>query len=232
MSAWPGIGLVLGLLGATFAFLHVYQQRWRPPAERVRKLFHLVGGAIGLALPWLFDSVWPVGLLGGVVLSGLLAIRCSARLRAGIGSVIHGVGRRSLGDLFFPVGVCLVFALAGGDRLRVAIAILPLMVADPAAALVGLRYGRHRYRVPGGDKSVEGSAAFFVVALGCAAIPLIGTGGGLPSLTAIIAFALMLTLVEALATQGSDNVLIPLAGVLAFDGWLIRFPTSPLALLE
>ncbi|MFQ5844664.1 MAG: diacylglycerol/polyprenol kinase family protein [Planctomycetota bacterium] len=233
MSPWPGVGLVLGVLGASVALLHLYQQRLQPPAEWVRKLFHMVGAAIGLALPWLFDSVWPVALLGGVALLGLLAVRCSPRLQAGVGSVLHGVGRHSLGDLFFPVGLCLVFVLAGGDRLRVAVALLPLMLADPAAALVGLRYGRHRYRVPGGDKSVEGSAAFFVVAFGCAAIPLVGAGGGLPSLAAIAAFALTLTVVEALSSRGLDNLLVPLAALLAFDRWLIIGATRPpLALLE
>lgn len=217
MSPWLGMGLVLTLLTFGVAALHLYQRRCRPSPERVRKLFHVTSGAVGLSLPFLFHAVWPVALLGGIVLLGLLAMRWSAGLRDGIGSVIHGIERRSLGDLCFPVGVLVVFALAGNSGLRFAVPVLVLTLADPAAALVGLRYGRHRYRIIGDPKTLEGSAAFFTVAFGCAAIPLVGVGGQLPSLAAIAAFALALTMVEALAPRGLDNALIPIAGVLAFN---------------
>ncbi|MGH7302651.1 MAG: diacylglycerol/polyprenol kinase family protein [Candidatus Rokuibacteriota bacterium] len=230
MSPWPGIALVLGLIGVTLALLHLYQQRCEPPAERVRKLFHMIGAALGVGLPWLFDRVWPVAFLGSAVLLGLMAVRCSRRLRAGVGRVIHDVGRRSVGDLCFPLAVCLVFVVTGGDRLRVAIGLLPLMLADPAAALVGRRWGRHRYRIPGGVKSLEGSVAFFAIAFLCVAGALVGAGE-LPSLATVAAFALFLTVVEALAARGLDNLLVPLSAVLAVDFGFIGgtiFPTAPL----
>ena len=229
MSPWLASGLILAVLAAALGALHLYQRRCRPPAERVRKLFHLVAGAVGLALPWLFDSLRPVTLLAGAVLLGLLAIRQSKRLRDGVGSVIHGVGRRSLGDICFPLGIALLFALSGDDRLPFAITVLTLTLADPAAALVGLHYGRHRYRIAGADKSVEGSAAFFVVAFGCAAIPLVGAGGGLPSLAGAAALALTFTVVEALAPRGLDNLLIPIGGVVAVAAGLTGGPALPIA---
>lgn len=227
ISPWLGLGLVLAALGVSVFALRLYQRRCLPPPERVRKLFHVTAGVLGLGLPWVFQAVWPVALLGGTVLVALLIVRRSAELRRGIGSVIHAIERRSVGDVCFPLGVCTVFALAGSDRLRFAIPILTLTLADPAAAVVGLRYGRHRYRVAGSDKSVEGSAAFFVVAFACAAVPLVGAGGELPSFTAVAVFAFALTVVEALAPYGLDNVLIPVAGVLAFDRWLIGTTTWP-----
>jgi phytol kinase len=213
MSPWLGIALVLGLLAIALAALYRYQERRDPPGERVRKFFHIVGAAIGLGLPWLFDRVWPVVLLGGAALLGLVAVRCSKRLRVGVGRVIHDVERRSFGDLCFPPAVCLVFILTGGDRLRVAIGLLPLMLADPAAAFVGCRWGRHRYRIPGGEKSLEGSAAFFAIAFVCVAGLLVGAGGQLP-LSAIGAIALTLTMVEALTARGLDNLMVPLTAVL------------------
>jgi phytol kinase len=214
MSPWLGIALVLGFLGIALAVLHRYQERREPSAECVRKLFHVAGTAIGLGLPWLFDRVWPVVLLGGAVLLGLLAVRWSRRLRVGVGRVIHDVERRSIGDLCFPPAVCLVFVLTGGDRFRIAMGLLPLMLADPAAALVGRRWGRHRYRIPGGEKSLEGSAAFFATAFVCLAGLLLGADGRLP-LAAIGVLALTLTVVEALTARGLDNLLVPLTAVLA-----------------
>ena len=81
---------------------------------------------------------------------------------------------------------------------------------DAAAALIGRRFGRHPYAVGRARKSLEGSAAFFVVALlVCAVFPRA------ESVAAIAAFALATTLAEALAGDGFDNAAIPLAGLLA-----------------
>lgn len=221
MNPWLGIGLVLGLLVLAAAVLRGYQRQCRPSPEGVRKLFHVAGGVGGLALPFLFQAAWPVVLLTGLVLLGLMVLRWSSGLRAGIGSVIHGIDRRSLGDLCFPLGVCVVFLLAGSQGLAFVVPILVLTLADPAAALVGLRYGRHRYRLTGDAKTLEGSAAFFAVAFGCAAVPLAGAVGALPSVGAVAAFALTLTLVEACTPAGLDNALIPIAGFPAFHLYLM-----------
>lgn len=214
IGPWLGITLVLALLGVGTVVARHYQRRYLPPPEHSRKLLHVIAGLVGLGLPWLFQAIWPVALLGGIVLLGLLILRRSAGLRHGIGTVIHGVERHSLGDVCFPLGVFLVFVLAGRDHLSFQVAILTLTLADPAAALVGLRYGHHHYRVGSADKTLEGSAAFCIVAFGCAAVSLVGAGGGLPCLAAAAAFAFALTLVEALAPRGLDNLLIPVAGVI------------------
>lgn len=75
-------------------------------------------------------------------------------------------------------------------------------LADPAAAVIGRRYGRLRY--PGG-KSVVGSAAFLVVALvlGLA----LGLGPG-----AAIAVVTVLTIVEAFTFRVDDNLYLPVVG--------------------
>ncbi|MGK7313149.1 MAG: diacylglycerol/polyprenol kinase family protein [Candidatus Longimicrobiales bacterium M2_2A_002] len=75
-------------------------------------------------------------------------------------------------------------------------------LADPAAALVGRRYGRVRY--PGG-KSAAGSVAFLVVALA------LGLALGLGPGTAILV-AMALTAVEALTLPIDDNLYLPVAG--------------------
>ena len=229
---WFSIGFFLVLLGLGGVLVRLVQRRCLPPPERVRKLLHVIAGVVGLGLPSFFTSLWPVAVLTGIVLLGLLVVRGSAALRSGIGGIIHGVSRHSFGDLCFPLGTCLVFALAGDDRLRFTVPMLVLTLADPAAALVGLRHGRHRYRVAGAAKSLEGSAAFFAIAFACTAIPFLGTGRRLPPLVALTSFALTVTLVEALGPRGFDNLLIPTAGILAFDGWLMRAPTWPLVILD
>jgi dolichol kinase len=85
--------------------------------------------------------------------------------------------------------------------------ILIAAVADSAAALIGTRWGRHRWphdRV----KSVEGSVAFFVSALVCASVYLPWTDS--------FFLALIATVFESLPLQDWDNFVTPVgAGLVA-----------------
>lgn len=75
-----------------------------------------------------------------------------------------------------------------------------IILGDTAAALVGRRWGRHRF----GHKSYEGSAAFFVcAALWALFVPGIPIGWGL-------AAAALATVVEATSGLIDDNVSVPL----------------------
>lgn len=89
--------------------------------------------------------------------------------------------------------------------------VLVLALADPAAALVGRRFGRRRlYR----DKSVIGSAAFFTVAFVIAAViiamrfPGLSAAAWLGSAAVIAATG---TVAELLGGHVQDNVSIPVA---------------------
>lgn len=85
------------------------------------------------------------------------------------------------------------------------------MVADAAAALVGRRLGRHRW--PYSDRTLEGSAAFLVVALAVlACFPAV-------SWPAAAAAALSGALAEVPTAPLNDNVRVPL--VAAGTLWVI-----------
>ena len=80
-----------------------------------------------------------------------------------MGAVAHRVERATFGELYFPLSVAWLFWLTcGDDPLLFVIPILMLTLADAAAAVVGARYGLTPYI--GAGKSLEGSAAFAVVA--------------------------------------------------------------------
>ena len=81
-----------------------------------------------------------------------------------------------------------------------------LIISDSAAALVGRRFGRRKFL----NKSVEGSAAFFLTALVVvAATPKISAEPG-EYFIAIVAAAVG-TVVEALSVGIDDNLSIPLS---------------------
>ena len=57
------IFLLLGADTAMVAGLRFAQVRWRMEPELARKMFHVLGGLVGMTLPWLFDSMLPVVVL-------------------------------------------------------------------------------------------------------------------------------------------------------------------------
>jgi phytol kinase len=211
---WLSLLLVPASLVALLGVLRDYQRRCVPDPELVRKLLHIGIGLVCLTFPWLFTTLTPVLLLLVVCSALLLALRTVPRLRATYGMVLGGVGRASLGDLAFAPGVALTFWLSGGEPLHYCLPLLLLTLADAAAALVGKRYGRLPYATLAGSRTLEGSLAFFGVALLCAQAALL-LWSSLPTLAALplaLLLALLLTLVESVAGYGLDNLLVPVAG--------------------
>jgi phytol kinase len=207
-------GLLTGLLAL--------QRHCRPHPELMRKLVHLGMGLVALSLPWLFASAWSVVVLTSVFVLLLIGLRVLPTLRIHLGSPIHGVDRKSLGDIYFALGVGGLFLFSGGDALLFCIPVLILTLADAAAGVTGLYYGRLRYAVVTGEKSIEGSLAFFFTAFLSAhtALLLFTEIGRAESLLSALALGLFLTLVEAVADNGLDNLLIPLAALLLLKTYL------------
>lgn len=210
----PGLLVILAFSGlmVLLALLRLWQKAAELDPELVRKLFHLAGGLFGLSLPWLFHSIVPVLVLA--VLSTLLfvALRVVPALQSGTGQVLSGVKRKSIGEFCFVASFCLLFWLAKGDMLLYGVPLLVLALADTFAALIGTAYGKKRFRAWKGRKSVEGAVTFFLVAFFCVHAPvlLFTDTPRLESLLIAVNLALMVTMAEAAAWWGLDNLIIPL----------------------
>ncbi len=203
------------------AGLHLFQQRMQPHPEVVRKLFHVLMGLATLALPWLFDAAWPVLFLSGSTVA-LLGFVKRSRLRGGVGQILDGVERTSLGELYFPVAVSAVFVLSKGDPILFCIPILILTLSDAGAALIGIRYGSLHYGAAEETKSIEGSVAFFLTTFVSVIVSLLlFTDIGRPE-TVLIALllGLLAMMLEAVAWSGLDNLFIPLGGFLLLETYL------------
>ena len=223
--------LILVLCAAWMLGLAGLQRRLLLNPEGCRKLLHTGSGLMALGLPWLFQSAGPVLILSAASMLGLLAIKRIPALRRRVGSVVDGVDRQSPGDLYFVAATGLLFLVAECDPLLFGVPMAILTFADSAAALVGQRCGRHRFRVPGGTKTVEGSAAFFITAFFSAQVGLQVFADRDPAATLFLALllALLLALVEAAAGRGTDNFLIPITGYLLLRVYL-GLPASLLML--
>lgn len=192
------------------------------PAELTRKFAHIGSGAAVLLIPAVIDSSWTVFVLAAGFAALMFGTHVTGHLQA-----VHGVGRGVGGVLWYPITAWLtffiVFDVRGGEYLEYAIPILVLACADAMGAVVGKRWGRHRYEVvPGHYRSIEGSAAFTLVALVCIAVPL--TVGlevdPLRALAVGVLVSLLATAYEAVSVHGLDNLLVPFGTLLFLDRYL------------
>lgn len=212
---WIGIGLVMATFGALLAIFSIIGPLLQP--EVLRKGIHVSMGLTTLSFPWLFDTPWPVVLVAGASAIAFLGLRLRFVVFRRLARAMQGIKRVSVGEYCFVAATCIVFALSADDPVLYCIPMLLLTLADSAAALVGTTWGRHRYLTLGDYKTIEGSAAFFIVAFVCIAVPLAWfTPASNPesmAVAALIAFAV--TMLEASIGGGFDNLLIPLGAFAA-----------------
>jgi len=203
---WLGIAVAIAALGLWFVIGNLLAKLPAVSEELARKFVHVAMGLTCLSFPWVFDDAWPVFVIGGVALVGLMLIR-----RTAAGACLHGVERRSLGEVYFTLGIAILFWWSDGDPLTFCVPTLILTIADAAGALVGLRYGKTSLTA---HKSAEGSAIFFLAAFMSAHVPLVifSDIGRVEVLVISLTLATMVMLVEAISIGGLDNLLIPLGG--------------------
>jgi len=195
-----------------------------PSSDRVqplRKLIHLGGAAF--ALLYLVAPRQVVLLVALVILALTTAVEWGRQrwpalerlFERIIGAALRqGEESQPTAGLWSMLGV--IITLLAFERRFAIPAILYAQVGDPAAEIVGRRWGRHR--MPNG-KSLEGSLACFVVNLGvglacCLVLPL---SPGVAVLGALAA-----TLTEATPTPLGDNLtMAPVAGLaMALVSWV------------
>lgn len=226
--AVASVAVLLGLMAVVRAFA----RKWAFTPEVQRKLVHIGTGLYALTLPWLFTDRWPVFMLVALTLIVMVVLRLPRFAKGGIGETLHGVERQSYGDILLALAVGTVFLLADGNALFYVLPIAILTLADAAAALTGSRYGRKFFTVEDGRKSIEGSVAFFMVALILSMVCLLllsDVPRGNVILLALIVAAFG-TLVEADSWRGFDNFFLP-AGIMIFLESNIASPPATLVVI-
>jgi len=194
------IAALLGLATLLVAEYGWHKGWWR--GEGARKLAHI---CIGMQV-----AVWPLYLdwfeirIISIALAIGFVVSMKRRWFASIGSV----SRLSYGEVLFALMIGGLTLVTQSPAIYAA-AMLHLSVADGAAALIGLRFGRmNTYRVFGHTKSVAGTAAFFVCSLGILTAYSIIMFSGL-SWPFIIAGSLGASFLENVGILGLDNLLVP-----------------------
>lgn len=221
LSSAAGMLVVTLACGLLLGLVSWWKRVGRPAPELTRKAVHVGMGLIALSLPWVFAERWPVPVLCAGMGGAFVALKRYARA-SDLHAAMHDVNRASLGDLYFAVSIGILWVLAGSDRLLFVIPVLVLTLGDAVAALVGVRYGQLRFDGDAAGKSVEGSAALFIVTLLSVHLPLTLSGrvGAAESVLIAGTMGVLVMVLEAVAWRGLDNVFVPIGAFIALTTWL------------
>jgi len=201
-------GLLLVAFGLVLLISETWHRRASPPVEWTRKLVHLGFGVLAVPLPWLIASPWTVLGIAALAVGPILWAR-----RRGLLPSLFGVERASRGEVYFPIGVVLLFLVGSREPVFYVISLFTLVVCDSLAAVLGQAYGRHQYLVTSDRRSLEGSAVFLFSAFVGIQLPLLLMTDIERGACVLIALqlALLITSFEAIGAGGSDNLTVPLA---------------------
>jgi phytol kinase len=188
-------------------------------AELLRKIVHIGTGNV-ILFAWLLDIPASVGIAASILASAVTLLSYIFPILPAINSV----GRQSLGTFFYAVSIGVLVACFWHlqQPQYAAIGILIMAWGDGLAALIGQRFGKHKYQVFGGQKSWEGSLTMAIVSyIVCSLILLFTLGNVWQTWLVSLLVALVATALEAFSFLGVDNLTVPL-GSAAFAFVLIQ----------
>lgn len=198
-------------------------RRWSWAAEWGRKAIHVGVGVLPFAIVIGMEDRC-LALLAPA--SFVLLNWISQRLR--LSRAMDAVGRASLGTVYYPLSLLILLVLLWDTPARplAAVAMLPMITGDAAAAIAGKLWGKRTATltvVPGLPKTLAGSLAMIVVSwlslwaglawAGDAAGPGLATADPLALSTAARTVALAVTAVELVSPAGTDNLTVPLTSI-------------------
>ena len=179
-----------------------------------RQFVHITVGSFIAFWPWLisFDTVaW----LGVVILAVVLLNR-----RKKLADFYSEVDRKSFGDIFYALAI-ISSALITDEKIFFAVAMLTMALGDGLANIVGQRYGKKwKYQFLGHAKTVLGSMTMWLVSMSVLGIGLLFAHDLIDySAYGVLLLVLppILVLVENTAIWGLDNLVVPVAVLLALN---------------
>jgi dolichol kinase len=213
-----GFGISLGYFLICASSGLILRRFIKPPKEVFRKTLHLI--LLGSIFIWLYAfKTWWVSALAAVGFTVLVfPILAFAERIPGYSALLverkNGEIKKSLVIVFgmFAALICVGWGVFGEKQFVLA-PVLGWGLGDGAAALVGKRFGRHHLegKMIEGRKSVEGSAAMFVMSFAAVIVVLLLNGAvpwiGCLSIAALTAAAC--TVVELYTKNGMDTLTCP-----------------------
>lgn len=191
-----------------------------------RRLFHLLNGvAVVSAYALFFTHEQVIHVFGTVACVVYVADRVRiaypelvARHAPWVNRFLVRAEERVRESAMIPYAIAVLLTILTVPKRAALVGICALAIADPLAAVAGIRFGRHRLTR---NRSLEGSLAFFAATFAIAWLVLGGREGQPPMRVAAAAATIALAgaLCELVPLRLDDNLTIPL--VVGFSTWIV-----------
>lgn len=191
------VGLVYSLLFlSVLFFIEIITRKRDYPRELTRKLAHMLSGLFAVFMgfiltPWVFITFAIIFFLI-IGVSYLINFFTS----------IHGVRRKTYGELLLPLGILTTYLISGGATLSYFAAVMVLTISDPVAGIIGNL--KSTPKLPMVDMISFFISTFVILLIFFQAQPII----------LLFVFAIMLAVIEKISPYGLDNFSIPVVGSL------------------
>jgi dolichol kinase len=191
-----------------------------------RRLFHVVNGvatATGYALFFTHQQV--VHIFGTIacIVYVIDRVRIAypevvARRAPWVNRVLVRAEEEVRESAMIPYAIAVLLTILTVPKPAALIAVYTLAIADPLAAIAGIRWGKRRIAK---NRTLEGSMAFFGSTLAVAALVLAESTGapGLTIAAAAFTIAVGAAICELLPLRIDDNLTIPL--FVGFTTWIV-----------
>lgn len=179
--------------------------------ELTRKFVHMMVGT--------FVAFWPFFLTWRQIemLSVAFFVVILLSIKFTIFTSIHTVPRKAIGEICFAMVIGFLALISSSKYIFMA-AMLSLSIGDAMAAIIGLLKGdSNQYKVFGKIKSIAGTSAFFVCAVFIMGLYVLMSNSN-ASLVTLLVVPVLATITENVATNGTDNLVMPLLIALLLGG--------------
>jgi len=168
-----------------------------------RKFLHIMVGNVLFILP-LFTSQFVITFLAAapfIILTFLMSPYSPIKLYDRISSSGHGMGL-----VYYAISWTVLAFFFFDQPWIIAVGIAAMSYGDGSAALIGERFGKHKYQIFGDKKSFEGSFTMLFVLIIALGVVLAYYHVTIASLLIIPIVAIVATIFEGITPKGLDNL--------------------------
>ena len=184
-----------------------------------RKVLHIMVGNVAFILP-IFETKEVMAFLAAgpfIIFTFLMSPYTPIKsIRGKTSAAGHGMGL-----VYYSITWTILAYLFFDNMVVIAIGILAMSYGDGFASLIGVKFGKRKYKAFGDEKSYIGSSAMFFFTFITILIAIFYYNIPVTALVLIVlAFiAFVSTLIEGVTPKGVDNLTVPF--VAAFIYWIV-----------
>lgn len=177
--------------------------------EISRKVLHIMTGNIAFLLPIFVTKEVMAFLAAGpfIIFTFLMSPYTPIKkIRGKTSAAGH-----SMGLVYYSITWTILAFFFFDDMIIIAIAIFAMSYGDGFASIIGIKYGKRKYRVLGDEKSYIGSFTMFVFTFITTIVAVIYYDVGITNylIISLLVISLAAAIVEGITPKGLDNLSVP-----------------------